>query len=416
MKPSPGVMWGTATLMVTLVSCCSLIGISIMPLISGPSYKTFITLFTGLAVGSLLGSAIFSLIPQAFSLHLQADKAYLWKSLIIFVGIYLFYCSERLMRLYFAKKSQKKLKQEQVELNKKGGPMPLDACEENENENDAVDDDDNGNGNTVVSAKERVKSSNKLSGNQTPVPHTSIIERIGKSSDSSEREDDRAKERSSTSRRADSQVSLSHQHLNQHSHDHHLHHHHNHNHLNQHEVLTKALESNRNSPLPKRHAVDGIAPVAWMIIIGDGLHNFIDGLSIGAAFSESIYQGMSICIAVIFEEFPHELGDFAVLIASGMTARQALGYNFLSACTCYIGMIVGILLGDLTSSATYIFALAAGMFFYISLVDMMGELNAALEECRDSTKESLRLLLMQNIGILAGITIIFSLSLFGPSA
>ena len=54
-----------------------------------------------------------------------------------------------------------------------------------------------------------------------------------------------------------------------------------------------------------------IATVAWMIIFGDGIHNFIDGLSIGAAFSESILTGISVSVAVLCEEFPHELGDFA---------------------------------------------------------------------------------------------------------
>lgn len=51
-----------------------------------------------------------------------------------------------------------------------------------------------------------------------------------------------------------------------------------------------------------------IATVAWMIIFGDGLHNFIDGLSIGAAFNESIWTGVSISVAVLCEELPHELG------------------------------------------------------------------------------------------------------------
>lgn len=64
-------------------------------------------------------------------------------------------------------------------------------------------------------------------------------------------------------------------------------------------------------------------------------------------------------------------GDFAVLLNSGMTMKQALFYNFLSATTCYVGLIVGILLGEFTQNSTYIFALAAGMFLYISLVDMV---------------------------------------------
>ena len=61
----------------------------------------------------------------------------------------------------------------------------------------------------------------------------------------------------------------------------------------------------------------------------------------GAAFSESILTGLSVSLAVLCEEFPHELGDFAVLLNSGMTVRQAMMYNFLSACTCYLGLVLG---------------------------------------------------------------------------
>ncbi|XP_054718058.1 metal cation symporter ZIP14-like [Uloborus diversus] len=151
-----------------------------------------------------------------------------------------------------------------------------------------------------------------------------------------------------------------------------------------------------------------IGTVAWMIIFGDGLHNFIDGLSIGAAFSESILAGVSISVAVICEEFPHELGDFAVLLSAGMSMRQALLYNFLSAITCYLGLVVGILLGDLAEGAPYIFALAAGMFLYISLVDMMGELNEALEEARkNGIRAQLKVFFIQNVGIALGVAILF---------
>uniref|UniRef100_A0A915KEY8 Uncharacterized protein n=1 Tax=Romanomermis culicivorax TaxID=13658 RepID=A0A915KEY8_ROMCU len=90
-----------------------------------------------------------------------------------------------------------------------------------------------------------------------------------------------------------------------------------------------------------------IATVAWMIIFGDGLHNFIDGLSIGASFSTNILSGISISVAVLCEEFPHELGDVAILVASGMTMRQALFYNLLSAGTCYIGFVIGVVVGEL---------------------------------------------------------------------
>lgn len=156
---------------------------------------------------------------------------------------------------------------------------------------------------------------------------------------------------------------------------------------------------------------DDIPTIAWMIIFGDGLHNFIDGITIGAAFSQSILEGISISVAVICEEFPHELGDFAILLGSGMSMRKALGYNFLSACTCYIGFVFGIVIGDLQNATPYVFALAGGMFLYISLVDIMGELSNKLElAAKKDIKETAWLLFLQNIGIILGVGIMFSLA------
>lgn len=64
-------------------------------------------------------------------------------------------------------------------------------------------------------------------------------------------------------------------------------------------------------------------------------------------------------------------GDFAILLNSGMTVKQAVLANFLSACTCYVGLIFGIILGENFHASEWIFALAGGMFLYISLVDMV---------------------------------------------
>ena len=88
-------------------------------------------------------------------------------------------------------------------------------------------------------------------------------------------------------------------------------------------------------------------------------------------------------------------------------------YNFLSACTCYLGLILGILLGELEGSSSYIFGLAGGMFLYISLVDMMPELNEAVETAsRRSIGEALGVFLLQNLGILLGIGSLFTLALY----
>ena len=64
-------------------------------------------------------------------------------------------------------------------------------------------------------------------------------------------------------------------------------------------------------------------------------------------------------------------GDFAVLLNAGMSYKMAMGFNFLSACSCYLGLVIGLLLGYATSAVKWIYSLAGGMFIYIALVDMV---------------------------------------------
>jgi zinc transporter ZupT len=109
----------------------------------------------------------------------------------------------------------------------------------------------------------------------------------------------------------------------------------------------------------------------WMIFIGDMLHNFIDGLTLGAAFTVSIGEGLRMSLPIACEEFPHELGDIAVLLSSGLTLPQALIMNFISACSCYLGFFIGTVLGELHQFHSWIYALAGGMFVYIGLADMV---------------------------------------------
>uniref|UniRef100_A0A915LPW2 Zinc transporter ZIP10 n=1 Tax=Meloidogyne javanica TaxID=6303 RepID=A0A915LPW2_MELJA len=133
-----------------------------------------------------------------------------------------------------------------------------------------------------------------------------------------------------------------------------------------------------------------IATVAWMIILGDGLHNFIDGVTIGASFSESLLSGISVSVAVLCEEFPHELGDVAILLDSGMTMRQALFYNLLSALTCYIGFIIG------------------GC--------MMPEMKNAMEKALNvSRKSGLEVLALQTSGLLTGLACMYLMARYGEN-
>ncbi|XP_072216967.1 metal cation symporter ZIP14 isoform X2 [Excalfactoria chinensis] len=153
-----------------------------------------------------------------------------------------------------------------------------------------------------------------------------------------------------------------------------------------------------------------IGTLAWMITLSDGLHNFIDGLAIGASFTVSVFQGISTSVAILCEEFPHELGDFVILLNAGMTIRQALFFNFISACCCYVGLAFGIVAGS-HFSANWIFALAGGMFLYIALADMFPEMNEVSRE-DEQNGSALITFAIQNAGLLTGFTIMVLLTMY----
>ncbi|PSN40027.1 hypothetical protein C0J52_17087 [Blattella germanica] len=115
---------------------------------------------------------------------------------------------------------------------------------------------------------------------------------------------------------------------------------------------------------------DSLSSVAWMVVMGDGLHNFTDGMAIGAAFAANIAGGFSTAVAVFCHELPHELGDFAVLLKAGMSAKQAVFYNLLSSILSMFGMVLGVFVGESEVATAWVFSAAAGMFLYIALVDM----------------------------------------------
>ncbi|XP_040898072.1 metal cation symporter ZIP14 isoform X1 [Toxotes jaculatrix] len=162
----------------------------------------------------------------------------------------------------------------------------------------------------------------------------------------------------------------------------------------------------------KGTAYSDIGTLAWMITLSDGLHNFIDGLAIGASFTASVFQGISTSVAILCEEFPHELGDFVILLNAGMSIQQALFFNFLSACCCYLGMGFGILAGN-SFSPNWIFALAGGMFLYIALADMFPEMNEVSREEEDAGGSSFLLTFaIQNAGLLTGFSIMLLLTTY----
>lgn len=121
-------------------------------------------------------------------------------------------------------------------------------------------------------------------------------------------------------------------------------------------------------------------PFSYIILMGDSVHNFIDGMVIAASYLVSIPVGIATTLAVVFHEIPQEIGDFGSLIYGGFTKVKALTFNFLTALTAIAGAVIVLLLnindGKLTE---FLVPFAAGGFIYIASADLIPELHKDTE-------------------------------------
>uniref|UniRef100_A0A8C5WHI7 Metal cation symporter ZIP14 n=1 Tax=Leptobrachium leishanense TaxID=445787 RepID=A0A8C5WHI7_9ANUR len=334
-KPSPGEVWGYGFLSVTVISLCSLLGAGVVPFMKKACYKRLLLFFIALAIGTLYSNALFQLIPEAFGFNPLKDS-YVSTSAVVFGGFYLFFFTEKVLKMLLKQKHKHGHSHYTTETGKRDA------------EEGVTEKLQNGDMDHII-----------------PPP-------VGSESD-----------------------------------------------LRSHHGDEKAVGSLAVQDLPGQQSscywlkgirYSNIGTLAWMISLSDGLHNFIDGLAIGASFTVSVFQGVSTSIAILCEEFPHELGDFVILLNAGMNIPQALFFNFLSACCCYLGLAFGILAGSHFSS-NWIFGLAGGMFLYIALADMFPEMNEVSKEDEEGGRP-LTAFLIQNAGLLAGFSIMLLLTTF----
>jgi zinc and cadmium transporter len=143
-------------------------------------------------------------------------------------------------------------------------------------------------------------------------------------------------------------------------------------------------------------------PVAMLNLVGDGIHNFIDGMIIAAAFVIDVKLGLATSIAVLAHEIPQEIGDYGVLIYSGLSRGKALMYNFFSALVAVAGAIIVLAFQQSGELLTVLTCLAAGSFVYISLADLIPETHKEPSQS-----------FVQLISMLAGIGIMFALLVMG---
>lgn len=113
-----------------------------------------------------------------------------------------------------------------------------------------------------------------------------------------------------------------------------------------------------------------------MILLGDGLHNFVDGVLIAAAFLVDPALGWTTTVAILAHELPQEIGDFMVLLSAGVSRIRALLLNALSGAAMVAGGVTGYLaLEDAQASVPYVLVIAAASFIYIAVADLVPELH-----------------------------------------
>ena len=153
--------------------------------------------------------------------------------------------------------------------------------------------------------------------------------------------------------------------------------------------------------LSERH----IHPLATLNLVGDGVHNFLDGVIIAASYLVSVPLGVATTLAVLCHEIPQEIGDAGVLLHSGLSWQRALFFNFLSALAALLGAVLTLLVGEgMSNISLAITAAAAGGFIYIAGSDLIPELQHNVEPAQS---------LKQFLALLLGVLVMFLLLTLG---
>lgn len=135
-------------------------------------------------------------------------------------------------------------------------------------------------------------------------------------------------------------------------------------------ILEQVLHWHHSHRLPNKRK----EPLTYLILIGDGLHNFLGGMAIGGIFLVDIRLGIASWLAAALHEIPQELGDFAVLIHGGWSKRSALIFNWLSGLTFLLGGLTAYVLSS-RIEVSWLIPFAAGNFIYIGASDLIPKIN-----------------------------------------
>lgn len=171
-------------------------------------------------------------------------------------------------------------------------------------------------------------------------------------------------------------------------------------HCHVHVSESDARQAQQHAQLHRTHHPSHLAPLN---LLGDAVHNFLDGLVIAGSYLVSIPLGIATTVAVVLHEVPQEIADFGVLLYSGLSRRKALLLNFLSAAVAIIGAAAGLLIGGQDGAfLKFIIPFAAGGFLYIAGSNLIPEMH---KEC--GTKDSF----WHVAALVAGIALMWAVTL-----
>ena len=117
----------------------------------------------------------------------------------------------------------------------------------------------------------------------------------------------------------------------------------------------------------------------YLNLVGDGVHNLIDGMVITTAFLLNFSLGLAATIAVIFHELPQEVGDFGILVFGGLSKKKALLFNFLTALTAFVGIYLAVFLIEIEGFSGLLISMSAGGFIYLGASELLPEIKKEKE-------------------------------------
>ncbi|XP_052254248.1 zinc transporter ZIP10-like isoform X3 [Dreissena polymorpha] len=403
----PAKVWGFSCVAVVIISLVGLLGVAVIPIMQKVFYNHLLQILVALAVGALSGDALLHLLPHAMAGGHEGENGHdhsshgnseshahdlgpIYKGLCGLLGIFFFFIIERVLTIVTDIKRRRKKQKNQKRKYLKEPKDDVEYVGERLATTDMCDAmminiHPNRDGDPEI----YLMSQSALQGyaDEAHSEHCQISfentqdvthEHTAHEHNLTERETNVDGDENATMIHDGNNVHKKHSHGHGHS-----------------------------------HGSDGIptsvTAVAMMVIMGDGVHNFCDGLAIGAAFASSIAGGFSTTIAVFCHELPHEIGDFAMLLRAGMSVKQAVFYNCVSSILCFIGMVIGVAIGNVAGASLWIFTVVAGMFLYIALVDMLPELSSV--ETKKGENPFFHLLL-QFLGMMLGGGIMFVIAIF----